>query len=201
MRRGPVGPVRPRGGRAGRRLSRWLVNGVLVALVVVLGLAALPKLLGYGMLTVLSGSMEPTAPVGSLVVSRPLTPEQVRVDDVVLVREENDGATSPGVLHRIIDRSVRDGAVVVRTQGDANPEPDPTPYVLSGDTMTPVLVVPYAGRAMAFVRSPVGWTAVIALPATVLLWLQLKAIWFPYRRPTPARPAPPDQRERGHAVA
>lgn len=117
---------------------------------------------------------------------------------MVLVCEESDGVAAPPVLHRVIHLGHRGGEVVVRTQGDANPRPDHEPFVLGADTVTPVLVLAHAGRALAFARTPVGWTVVVALPATVLLWLQLKAIWFPRRRPSvsePAQPAP------GHALA
>ena len=166
----------------------------MVALVAVLALMALPRLLGYEMLTVHSGSMGETVPVGSLVVARPLSPDQARVGDIVLlVRRQSDGVTTPGVLHRIIDLSERGGEIVIRTKGDANPLPDPSPSVLSAETVTPVLVVPLAGRAFAFARTPVGWMTIVALPATCLLWLQLKAIWFPRRRrpiALPTRQAP-----------
>ena len=169
---------------------------MLFALVAVLALAALPRLLGYEMLTVHSGSMTGTASVGSLVVTKPITPDQVEVGDVVLVRAETEGLAAPGVLHRVIALHIRGGEVVVRTKGDANAAPDPEPYVLSGATVTPVLVVPHVGRAMAFARPPLGWMVIVALPATLLLWLQLKAIWFPGRRPTGPRTHPAS----GHAA-
>ncbi len=184
IHRRPVGPVRLRRGWVGLRPSRWLGTALMVALLALVGLVALPRLLGYEVLTVQSGSMGETAPTGAMVVARTLPAEQVRVGDIVLVRESIDGEVAgPGVLHRVIRHSMHGGEVVVRTQGDANPEPDPTPYVLSADTVTPSLVVPYAGRALTFARTPLGWSTAIALPATVLLWLQLKAIWFPPRRP------------------
>ncbi len=193
-----TGPSRSPSGSGRSQRSRWarrLGFGLLLALIAVPALASVPAVLGYGVLTVHSGSMEGTAPIGSAVVTRSLEPDQVRVDDVILVRAETAGVTAPAVLHRVISRRVdRSGEVVLRTKGDANPKPDPLPYVLSGPTMTPVLIVPYVGYALAFVRTPIGWTAVVALPATVLLWLQLQAIWAKPRRrplsPVPPSPAP-----------
>ena len=192
-------PVRPIGGRTGRWLLRAMATGVLMVLVAILALATMPRVLGYRTLTVQSASMTGTASVGSLVVARPLSANEVKVGDVVLVRRETDGVAAAPVLHRVIERRDRDGQVVVRTKGDANARPDPTPYVLTGDTMTPALVVPQVGRWLAFARTPLGWTAIVAIPATLLLWLQLKSIWFPRRRPTHAATAPVSAR--GHAVA
>ncbi len=179
----------PHRGWAGFRLSRWLCNALLVAIVVTCALLALPRLLGYEMLTIHSGSMSEMAPVGSLVVSKPLAADDVRVGDVVRVRVEGEGVATPSVLHRVIELTRRDGEIVVRTKGDSNPKPDPTLYVLSGNTSTPVLVVPYAGRVLVFAQTPLGWMTAIALPATLVLWLQLKSIWFSPRRSVRTRPA------------
>lgn len=172
--------AQPPGGGGRRGPASGLVTGLLVAVVLCLALLALPRLFGYGTLVVHSGSMAETAPVGSLVLTRPLDTRDVRAGDVILVRREGATAAAP-VLHRVVTLTHRAGETVVTTKGDSNPAPDPQPYVLRGRTMTPVLAVPYAGRALAVVRTPLGWTLLIGLPATVLLWMQLQAIWFPRR--------------------
>lgn len=173
----------PASGVGGRRRARGsgLVTVLLVAAVICLGLLAVPQLLGYGTLVVRSGSMAETAPVNSLVLTRPLDTSDVQVGDVILIRREGATASTP-VMHRVVALAHRAGKVVVTTKGDSNAAPDPTPYLLRGRTMTPILAVPHVGRALAVARTPLGWTLLIALPATVLLWLQLQSIWFPPRR-------------------
>jgi signal peptidase I len=180
-------------GSGGRRRARGssLVTVLLLAAVIVFGLLALPRVFGYGTLVVRSGSMQQTAPVGSLVVARPLDAREVRVGDVILVRRE--GTTSTPVLHRVVTLTHRKGEVVVTTKGDSNKSADPTPYLLRGTTMTPILALPHVGRALDLARTPLGWTMLIALPASVLLWVQLRTIWFPPRqhaRPLPREHAP-----------
>jgi len=154
---------------------------LVVAIVLLLALLALPGLIGYGTLVVRSGSMAQTAPVGSLVVARPLEARDVRVGDVILVRRDGTVASAP-VLHRVISLTHREGEIVVTTKGDSNSAPDKTPYLLRGKTMTPVLAIPHVGRAFAFVHTPLGWVLLIALPATVLLCAQLRTIWCPAPR-------------------
>lgn len=154
-----------------------------MAIVLFLALLSLPGLFGYGTLVVRSGSMEQTAPVGSLVVARPLDTRDVRVGDVILMRRDGGIGLAP-VLHRVISLTHREGEIVVTTKGDSNVAPDKAPYLLRGTTMTPVLVVPHLGRVFAFVRTPLGWALLIALPATVLLWAQLRMIWLPRPRRT-----------------
>ena len=165
-----------------------LITLLLVLVVIFFGLLALVRLFGYGTLVVRSGSMAETAPVGSVVVARPLDAGDVRVGDVILVRREGAAASAP-VLHRVVSLTHRDGEPVVTTKGDSNATVDPTPYLLRGTTMTPVLAVPYVGRVFAAARTPLGWTLLIAIPATALLWVQLRAIWLTPRRragtPTP----------------
>jgi len=66
------------------------VNTVLVGAVVVL--AALLwgfRLLGYEVLVVQSGSMEPEYPVGSMVYVKPVDAEQLRTGDVITFTDMN----------------------------------------------------------------------------------------------------------------
>lgn len=170
-----------RGGDRRRRAASGLLSAGLVAIVLCLALLALPGLFGYGTLVVRSGSMAQTAPVGSLVVARPLDARDVRVGEVILVRRDGATASAP-VLHRVVSLTHHEGEVVVTTKGDSNAAPDPTQYLLRGRTMTPVLAVPHVGRVFAAVHTPLGWTLLIALPATVLLCVQLRTIWTPPRR-------------------
>jgi signal peptidase I len=170
-------------GRGGlsRRVASGLLTTLIVVVVLFLALLAVPGLFGYGTLVVRSGSMEQTAPVGSLVLARPLDTRDVLVGDVILVRQDGATAAAP-VLHRVISLTHRGAEIVVTTKGDSNAAPDKTPYLLRGTTMTPVLAVPHVGRAFAFVHTPLGWALLIALPATVLLCAQLRTIWFPVPR-------------------
>lgn len=96
-------------------------------LALVLGLAALvvvvPRLLGGVPLTVLSGSMEPSLPVGSLAVVLPVDPHEVRVGDIVTYLPNPEDPTA--VTHRVMAIAHhQDGSRTFTTQGDANAAPD-----------------------------------------------------------------------------
>jgi signal peptidase len=99
----------------------------LAVIAAVVVLVAVPRVMGWMPLTILSGSMEPTIPVGSQVVVDPITDEEdvarIQVGDVVTFMPWPDDPTL--VTHRVVTRSVgTDGAVTVTTQGDANDAPD-----------------------------------------------------------------------------
>jgi signal peptidase len=147
-------------------------------MVAVGGAFAVSNLLGYQKLIVRSGSMTGTADVGSLVVARPITAENVHVGDIILIRRERNGQALAPVLHRVIKRQV-DGAgqVVIRTKGDANTAPDPEPLALRGATVTPVLIVPHLGVALAALQTPVGWFGLVVFPILATMAVDLRRLW------------------------
>ena len=106
-------------GRAIALLATGLVVLVLGVVVVV------PKLGGATPYTVLTGSMRPTMPPGTLVVVKPVKPEQIRVGDVITFQiKSGDPAVA---THRVVGVGVTMGGdYLLKTKGDANNAADPT---------------------------------------------------------------------------
>lgn len=99
------------------RLVAWVV--MLAALVAVGAAVLVPRLGGATPYTVLTGSMEPHYPPGTLVVARPVDPADVRAGDVVTVQLES--GRRDYVTHRVVRvEHTLTGDVLFRTQGDAN---------------------------------------------------------------------------------
>lgn len=107
-----------------RQVVAWLV---IIGVVVVLAAAVVvPRLAGATPYTVLTGSMRPAHPPGTLVVVRPVDPEDLAVGDIVTYQLESGEATV--VTHRIVGIGNQlDGDLVLTTQGDANDVPDKEP--------------------------------------------------------------------------
>jgi len=77
------------------------VSGAILLLVVALALLLIvvPKVTGSTPLTVLTSSMEPTLPPGTLIIVRPVTPDEIRIGDVVTYQIRSG---EPGVItHRV----------------------------------------------------------------------------------------------------
>ena len=92
-----------------------------ILMVVLLALAAVlivPVILGYTELAVLTGSMQPTIPVGSLIYVKEVEPSTLQVGDVITYQLEGDTM----VTHRVVEVNPDEGYLV--TQGDANQDPD-----------------------------------------------------------------------------
>lgn len=114
-----------------RRLTTWLLAGVLVVLLLVLVVTvAYPRVRGYVPLTILTGSMEPTYAPGTQVFVEPVegadeAQERIGVGSVITFMPYPDDPTL--VTHRVVKVSHgTDGAPRYTTQGDANSAPDET---------------------------------------------------------------------------
>ena len=163
-------------------LARGLVALALIVLALTLAIVAVPRILGYSALVVRGSSMGDAAPLGSVVIGRSVSPADVGVGDVILVRAEMNGRVSPPVLHRVVSLEHLDGELVVRTKGDANPSADPVRYVLDRETTSPLFVVPYVGYLVGFATTPAGWILFSAIPGSVICALWIRSIWAPRPR-------------------
>ncbi len=126
---------------------------------------------GVRPLIVLSGSMEPKMPVGSVVVAKSTNPTSLKVGDIVTYFRAQANGSSTGVLvtHRIKQVVGSGSSLSFITQGDANNTPDGTPVLASQVVGRVFLIVPYAGYVTRFVRTPLGLILLILLPAAILI--------------------------------
>lgn len=155
---------------AGRHAGAFLpalcnVLGTLILLAVILSTLplAVPQWMGYSCYSVLSGSMEPTIPTGSVIYVEPIEAIEVRSGDVIAF-ESGEGV----VTHRVVENRYVEGKFI--TKGDANPREDleSTPYrALIGRVKGSV---PYLGRFLTLYASPVGKTYALCFAACGLMF-------------------------------
>lgn len=104
------------------------IVGTLLLLILVLVCVPLtvPRMLGYNIYTVVSGSMEPAIPTGSLVYINTMEAKEVQEGDVIAFYGATDGSSI--ITHRVVTNSTVMGEFI--TKGDANEENDmnPIPY-------------------------------------------------------------------------
>lgn len=125
--------------------ARAILGTVVLAVVSLFALitVVIPLLLGAQTYTVLTGSMQPGMPPGTLIAVRPTPFEEVRVGDVVTYQiRSGDPAV---VTHRVVGTtSSTGGDRLLITRGDANNTDDP-PVQAEQLRGTVVLAVPYLG--------------------------------------------------------
>lgn len=169
--------------RGGMRVFR-IVRSILFSIGAVAGAGSILLViatLAFGLrpLVVISGSMEPGIPTGSLILTRTVPAADLEIGDVVTVpRPDGRGP----VTHRVVETEMTEqGPVTLELQGDANAAKDPQPYVVNEAGLLQ-LTVPGLGVVVQGLRSPLG----IAGVGTVLVGLVL--LYFV--QPTGASPKP-----------
>lgn len=149
----------------GRRICRTLSVLILMAVVAICIPMTVPRLMGYDVYVVVSGSMEPEIPVGSALYVTAVAPEDVAAGDVIAFYDR--GAV---ITHRVLENHVVEGEFI--TKGDANEERDlaPVPYASLIGRMA--RSVPFLGNVMAVCSGTKGkiYLACGVVGAVLLLW-------------------------------
>lgn len=145
------------------------VLAVLLALVAALVIAfAGVRLIGLTPYAVLSGSMEPELPVGSLIYVRAVDPSEVAVGDAITFKLESGTLVTHEVYE--IDAKAHEfrthGIANVDSQGNISPDAAPVPW--SSLVGSVVACVPLLGYINVFVTQPPGIFVVIAGVAVVI---------------------------------
>lgn len=129
------------------------VTGTLMILIVIIlcSLLVLPGMFGYQMFHVITGSMEPKVPVGSLIYVREGKPEEMEEKDIIAFHGMPDGGI---ITHRVVTNNVVSGTFT--TKGDANDGEDPTPVPYDHFIGKVTITVPYMGRVLTVMTSFYG---------------------------------------------
>ncbi|MBA8815677.1 signal peptidase [Microbacterium halimionae] len=178
--RGAQSPRRQRGRHVARHHTDWQYVGDRAQSVVVGGVAVVAiasalwfvvsALFHLALVIILTGSMAPSMPAGTLIVVQDVRATALQVGDVVTVPRET---SSIPVTHRIvsIETDAADGQVRFLTmQGDANARADTEIYRVR-DAQRVVFSLPGVGTAIGLLGSPlfVGIGTLIA--AIIIAWV------------------------------
>lgn len=197
-----LGPFSPSGAarsphlaRSGRGLGARLValHRVTAAVLFLLTLTAfcsgiILRLRGDEAFVVLSGSMSPGLPIGTLVVTGPIAAERVRTGDVITFHPP--GRSDIVVTHRVIaiERAAAEPETArFITRGDANPAPDPWAVPAIGTAQRLVFHLPSLGYLLAALQTRPGKAALMLGPVLMLSGGVLIEIWRDPPRREPER--------------
>ncbi len=151
--------------------------GTLILLSVILCAlpVTVPRFLGYEIYSVVSGSMEPAIPVGSLLYVEHAEPEDLPEGEVIAFRSGNSV-----VSHRLVRNNRVEGELT--TKGDANAGEDlnAVPY---GDVIGRVTYhVPVLGRLLFLFTNDIGKLYVICFAASGVMLNLLASVLRSRRR-------------------
>ena len=128
--------------------------GVILMVIVLAACLSLviPKLIGYQPYVVVSGSMEPAIPVGSIVYSKKVDPVTLQTGDVIVFIDPARGTTP--ITHRVVSNDQDTGTVI--TKGDANEREDADPATYDNIIGKVAAHIPRFGFIAATLTSTLG---------------------------------------------
>lgn len=134
--------------------------GTLMLLVVIAAALPLtvPNFMGYDVYNVVSGSMEPTIPIGSIIYVKDTDPADIKSGDIIAF-QSGDSV----IMHRVKENKVVEGTFV--TKGDANEAEDMNnvPY----DDLIGIVVrhIPILGQLLILFGSTFGRICMVCFAA------------------------------------
>lgn len=145
-----------------RLAGTLILAGVIAAFLPI----SIPRLMGYEIYEVISGSMEPEIPVGSLLYAEPSEPEEIKEGDVIaFVRGDSI------ITHRVEENRYVEGNFI--TKGDANGQEDMAPVDYDCLVGRVVYHIPVLGRIMTIAASTTGKIYAVLLALCGLMFHML----------------------------
>lgn len=155
-------------GKTAKRI--WnIITSVIVALAVLLAIALVGvRLVGFQVFTVLSGSMEPTYHVGSLIYVKKADYTQLQAGDVITFMLDEDTVATHRIVEVVPDEE--DASVLrFRTKGDANAAEDGSLVHYKNVVGVPVFSIPKLGYLANYIQNPPGTYVAVSAGAILLL--------------------------------
>ena len=176
-----------------KRVFRIVRQLIALAVCAAAGLLAFSVISGnWELLPVLSGSMQPWMPTGSLAIIQREPLRDLRLHDVAVFHPPY----SPRVIymHRVVELRRAGSVLLVRTKGDANPVSDPWTLRISGRSAYIVRYrVPELGYVALWVHSETGRATILSVAGLLALALVISAVREARRKGHEPCPDPGDE--------
>lgn len=140
-------------------LCRLAGTAILLLVIITAIPVAMPRFFGYEAYVVITGSMEPEIPVGSLTYVKAIPPDEVEDDDVIAFKTDVESV----VIHRVVRNHVVEGTFT--TKGDANDEEDPEDVIYANYLGKVEKHYPVMGEMLAIYMTNIGKVFVLCFAA------------------------------------
>ena len=158
------------------QIWNW-ISGILVAVVVLLAVALVGvRVVGLQPYVVLSGSMEPTYHVGSLIYVKSVDYKELKVGDPITFLISEDTVATHRIIEVLPDEE-EPNTIRYFTKGDANDAPDGSSVHYKNIIGKPVFSIPYLGYVSNYIQTPPGKYVAISGCALLMLLVFLPDIF------------------------
>lgn len=146
-----------------KKICNIMSTIIMIVLIFVALVIIGPKVVGGETLAVISGSMEPNIPVGSVVLTMKTNPNELKKDDVITYRL-NDSTL---VTHRVVSVDKEKKEIV--TKGDANENYDSMPVSFNQVVGKVNFHFPYLGYIVMNIKTPLGIAGLCGIVFVIIL--------------------------------
>ena len=157
-----------------KKFAWYTVFGLVLMLMVVAVFIYIAPHIGWHVSAVVSGSMEPALKTGSLVVTRPVDPEEIEVGDIITFIQASTDARM--ITHRVIDIQ-KNSPIYFQTQGDNCGMPDPFTVPARNLVGEICLHIPYGGNFTEFMKTPTGFISSVVVPGILIFVMYVISVW------------------------
>jgi signal peptidase len=155
-----------------KKAASNLGTAVLVILIAAAVLAFLAPRFGWRVDAVFSGSMEPEIMVGSIIVTRAVEAETIKVGEIITF---NSPLSEIPTTHRVV--SVGKGSELrFQTKGDANEDADPVTIPAQNVMGKVCFHVPYLGYVSQFTKTPLGFILLLCVPGLTIMVMEIRNV-------------------------
>lgn len=147
-----------KGGGLAPALCNIIGTAMLLAVIAASLAITVPRLMGYQIYNIVSGSMEPEVPVGSVIYVGGTAPEDIQEGDIIAFQSGESV-----IAHRVVENHVVEGTFT--TKGDANAEEDMQDVPYQDLVGRVERHYPMLGALMTVYSSKVGKAYIIAFAA------------------------------------
>jgi len=145
---------------------------ILVILIAAAAFTFLAPRFGWRVDAVFSGSMEPEIEVGSVLVTRPVDTETIKVGDIITF--ESPLSEIP-MTHRVIAME-KGSELNFQTKGDANEDTDPITVPAQNVLGKVFFHVPYFGYVSQFAKAPLGFMLLLCIPGLIIVVMEIRNV-------------------------
>lgn len=153
------------------------IFGLILILVIIVSVFPLipPFKNYYHSRTVLTGSMEPKIPKGSVVINQWADQKNFSIGDVITYQHPADKKIIY-ITHRIVKIDKTGLLWKFETKGDVNPAADFGLVTQAGIEGKVILMIPLIGYLIELFKTPVGFILLVALPLLIFIIQQIRDV-------------------------
>jgi signal peptidase I len=188
--------IKVKGGYRMKAIKKWagrtstvVIYGLLICMVTTVistkVTSGTPKVFGYEIMTVLSGSMEPGIKTGSIIAVKPnFDGSKLRKGDIITFKAADNPNTF--ITHRIVEIKNVNESVQFITKGDNNDTKDRSPVITKNIVgVYRGFTLPFVGELLAFIQSTKGAIFLMIVPGALMILWSVISLWKAFSKIDP----------------